>query len=146
MSSNQQIYEGFWTNWAKGRFLGVTLTLTRENGAYLTAFLALFVHISGASFWRLACFIIFRARSRPELDDEIALQQQRVLRNTQSATGALRNVLRIVLRSRNLRKSAWLLFLAGLNFVCFFLAGIFSSRVTSTTSDVLLKPTHCGRW
>lgn len=59
---------------------------------------------------------------------------------------SIRGFTKITIRSKNVRKNLWLLGLACVNFIGFLLAGIFSSKVTSATSDVLLKPTHCGRW
>lgn len=146
MASRQEVYKGFWTNWIDGRVQGATLTLDRESGAYLIAFLALFVHVTGASFWRLASFAIFYFRSHPDLDNIVILQQQTVFRNSASAISSLRGFFRIAIRSRDWKKNFPVILWAGINLIGFLAAGILSSRVTSTRSDVLLKPTHCGQW
>lgn len=145
-SLNQEVYRGFWTNWATGRVKGATLTVSRRDGAYLIAFLALFVHVAGACFWRLASLFIFRAKAQPNLDDSLALRQQVILRNSASAISGLRGFLRISIRSQNLGRNALLIAWSTFNFAGFLAAGILSSKVTSTKSDVLLKPTHCGPW
>ena len=83
MNSSEQVYTGFWTNWTDGRVVGATLTL--RNGAYLVAFLALFVRIVGGHFWRLLCYIIFHYLAHQLDDGEPSLKQQKaVLRNTYS--------------------------------------------------------------
>lgn len=146
MASQQEIYKGFWTNWIDGRVEGATLTLSRDGGAYLIAFLALFVHVSGASFWRMASFAIFYHRSKPDLDHDVILQQQTVFRNSASAISSLRGFFKIFVRSKDWKKSLPAVLWAFLNIAGFLAAGILSSRVTSTRSDVLLMPTDCGEW
>lgn len=46
-TNNYEIKLGFWTNWSDGKILGATMTLTRQNGGYLIAFLAIFVGMAG---------------------------------------------------------------------------------------------------
>ncbi|KAK0614802.1 hypothetical protein DIS24_g11914 [Lasiodiplodia hormozganensis] len=41
------VYCGVWTNWSRGKVLGATLTLSREDGNLLIAFLAFFVTAVG---------------------------------------------------------------------------------------------------
>lgn len=146
MSLNEEFYTGFWTNWAMGRVAGATLTLSRRDGAYLIAFLALFVHVVGACFWRITSFAVFRAKARPSHEDNLELQQQTILRNSASAISGFRGFLKIFIRSKKLERNVLLIAWSILNFVGFLAAGILSSKVTSTRSDVLLQPTHCGRW
>lgn len=146
MASRQEIYQGFWTNRIDGHIKGATLTLSREGGAYIIAFLALFVHMAGSSFWRLASFAIFYIRAHPKLDNNVILQQQTVFRNSTSAVGSLRGFFRVSIRSREWKKNMPVILWAGINVAGFLVAGIFSSRVTSTRSEVLLKPTQCGQW
>ena len=175
MSTTQEIYKGFWVNHAKGSITGSTVTLSTNGGGYLIAFLArkswglnttrttdggieravlikhcpVFVHIAGASFWRLLCYLIFRLRSKPPANseqDDVKNQQQAVLRNSTSSMSAVRGFTKIIIRSKNVPRNISLLGLACVNFAGFIMAGIFSSKVTAATSDVLLVPTHCGRW
>lgn len=142
-----KVYEGLWTNLSEGRVRGATLTLSQTKAAYLIAFLALFVHFSGTSFWRFTSFLVFRSRAHLAPGDKTALQQQATLRNAPSAITALVNLVVATVRSTAKRwdsvaLSAWAL----ANFVAFLVAGILSSRVANTQPDVLLQPTLCGRW
>ena len=83
MDTSEQVYTGFWTNWEQGRVVGSTLTL--RNGAYLVAFLALFVRIVGSHFWRLLCYAIFHYMpSRMDELDRSTTQQKAILRNSYS--------------------------------------------------------------
>lgn len=57
-STGYSAYTGVWTNWSHGRIFGLTLTLSHRNGAFLTAFLALFVTFVGTCFWRITKFAL----------------------------------------------------------------------------------------
>lgn len=146
MASQEEIYQGFWTNWVDGRVNGATLTLSSDRGAYLVAIIALFVHVAGASFWRIASFAIFSYRARPDLNHDVILQQQTIFRNGASAISSLRGFFKIAIRSKDWKKSLLVILWAGINVAGFLAAGVLSSRVTSTRSEVLLEPTICGQW
>jgi hypothetical protein len=45
--TNYEVKLGFWTNWSDGKILGATMTLTRQHGGFLIAFLAIFVGMAG---------------------------------------------------------------------------------------------------
>lgn len=142
-----RVHEGLWTNLSAGKVNGVTLTLSQSKGAYLIAFLALFVHLSGSSFWRFTSFVLFRARAHLTRRDKTALQLQAILRNGPSAITALSNLITAAVRSKqrwdSLALSSWAL----INFIFFLAAGILSSKVAvNQQPEVLLQPTHCGRW
>lgn len=80
------VYLGFWINWSHGRVRGATITLSRNNGSLLIAFLALFVAASGKSFWRLLCFALHQATSAPATpQDGFYHQRQAILRNSETA-------------------------------------------------------------
>ena len=152
MSTNAatgEIYTGTWNNWGNGFVRGATLTLTSSNGAYLVAFLALFVRISGGHFWELLCYTLFRLRSTANPKDGLHHQHQAILRNTSSDAGALSQILIVAYAWRNrarkpFARSATYAVLAALNIATFAIAGIFSSRVATANSDVLLKSSLCG--
>jgi hypothetical protein len=46
-TANYQVKLGFWTNWSNGKILGATMTMSRQNGGFLIAFLAIFVGMAG---------------------------------------------------------------------------------------------------
>lgn len=119
MESNQDVYTGLWTNYAKGRVAGATLTL--HNGAYLVAFLAMFVRVTGNYAWKLLCYLVFHINVTSSPPDETQhRQQQAVLRNSYSAMDAIVKFARIALRSSKgsrfaLAKSVSLSAIAALN-------------------------------
>lgn len=46
-TTNYEVHLGFWTNWSHGQIQGATVTLTRRNGGFLIAFLAIFIGMVG---------------------------------------------------------------------------------------------------
>jgi hypothetical protein len=68
---------------------GATLTLTRESGGLLIAFLALYVSASGQSFWRVGCFVLHRLYSSMEPEDGLYHQRQAILRNSDTAVASV---------------------------------------------------------
>lgn len=149
--SKDEVYLGVWTNWSHGRTRGATLTMTRQNGGLLIAFLALFVGIAGTSFWRVGCFLIHRYLSK-HAGDAVYHQRQAILRNASDSQSGLWALLhtcwawrRYSLAPRRLFPS---ILFAILTFVGFIVAGTFSSAVsTSMGQEVLLKESfNCGSW
>ena len=148
--SDAPVYTGFWINWSGNTVTGATLTV--QNGAYLVAFLAIVVRAAGRHFWQLLCYAAFYALPRvrgPVMDS--ARQQRAVLRNSSSAPDGMIKFVRIALRSRNDSRKASSVPLgfaaaAALNISVFVTAAIFSSAVTRTQSDVVLRPSTCGQW
>jgi hypothetical protein len=143
------VYTGTWTNWAQGYYKGATLTLSNAQGAYLIAFLAIYVQVAGNHFWNLFCYLAFRFRATTQQRDGLYFQQQAILRNTTSPLTVLLYIyfaIRAWYKRANrpvIRCLSFILF-ALLHLACFTLAGIFSSQVTATVSDVLLKDLPCG--
>jgi hypothetical protein len=145
------VYLGFWTNWAHGKIQGSTLTLTRENGNLLIAFLAIFVGATGKSFWRIGCLLMHRYFSTSGFGYQDGLHHQRqiILRNAETPGNALLHLPLVLAAWRGkaqrvvLRLFPVILF-AILTASAFTVAGLFSSRVTTeTASEVLLKGGDC---
>lgn len=101
MVNDQQIYTGPWVNNAHGSVVGATLTLRYRHGAYLIAFLALFVHVAGACLWRLICYGVFQQRAHPDLHDCAKLQEQMILRTSPSSVSGLRYFAFLTARERH---------------------------------------------
>jgi len=141
---------GVWTDWSQGKFHGATLTLSREDGNLLIAFLAFFVAFVGTRFWRLVCLVLHYVSSSHEAKDGVHHQRQVLLRNTPNAESAFWDVAGIGLAWRRNAEKVWsrltpLLALAIACVIGFTLAGGFSSRVASVvSSQVLLSGTNCG--
>ncbi|KAK7994442.1 cytochrome p450 protein [Apiospora marii] len=154
MQTNSAIYLGFWTNWSKGSaVLGLTLTMTRENGNFLIAFTALFVPFVASRFWKIFA-IVFHQRystsnSRDAIGsrDDIYRQRQIALRNSSSPESALTSFVGLMWTWRHAAKRSWLRLLPVTLFVfcsivTFTVAGGFSSQISSA-GDVLLKGDNC---
>lgn len=149
--TNNDIYLGIWTNWSYGSIRGATLTLTRRDGGLLTAFLALFVTVAGTSFWRIACFALHHLLSSETARDGIYHQCQAILRNAGNGTSGLWSLLwinwawRKHTQAQPYRRIMPLITIALTALFGFALAGIFSSRVsTSMGNEVLLSGQNCG--
>lgn len=149
--AHDDVYLGFWTNWAHGRIRGATLTLTQRDGGFLTAFLALFVVQAGTNFWRLACFVLHYVLSSRTPQDGIYHPRQAILRNAASGGSGFTHLLRLTLAWRGVSQARpyWRLLpltaLAFFTLAIFTSAGIFSSKVsTSMSHEVLLRGRNCG--
>ncbi|TKA77902.1 hypothetical protein B0A55_03344 [Friedmanniomyces simplex] len=143
------VYTGFWVNWARGQTLGSTLTLSSRGGLYLVAFLALFVRWSGTHLWGILCFAAFRARAKATSRDGLFYDQQAMLRNSGSDSGALWQIAKMGAQWRKtsrhaVPRSLYLALFAGLHLAAFAVAGIFSAKITGTNSEILLRSDQCG--
>ncbi|KAF2184660.1 hypothetical protein K469DRAFT_739283 [Zopfia rhizophila CBS 207.26] len=132
------VHLGFWTNWSYGAIRGGTITLTRQHGGFLIAFLAIYIGMVGKSFWRLGCFTLHRYLSSGELQD--GLHHQR---------WAWRLMLSMIAWRRHARRPILrllpIILLAFLVSAAFGIASIFSSHVTTdTANEVLLNGERCG--
>lgn len=152
------IYEGFWTNWSKGRFWGYTWTLCPEQATLLTNSMALFTTIAGIQLWTVVRYIIhhFGAYRPPEMSTPHHNQQQFILRNggTDLTTGRLMLTLALTGRrstgARSLR-SFIIGILALVYAFLFMIAGVYSNKAISDSSstrgsEVLSRSEHCGIW
>lgn len=102
------VYTGIWINWTYGRIRGATLTLTRRDAGFLSAFLALFVSVAGRSFWRLFCFIIHSRLSTNTLQDGLHHQRQAILRNAATDMMGLQYFLKLAWNWRKKATKQWL--------------------------------------
>jgi hypothetical protein len=158
MSSPEQpvytgyVYLGVWTNWSRGSFNGLTLTLSHKNGAILTAFLALLITFSGGRFWRIIRLFAHQYLSSEKAKDGIYHQRQVLLRNTDSSSTALVKLFRLSWVWRKhaklnaFRRNSGLMLLAALNTAIFIAASLTSSKVTNSMGDeVLISSPYCGK-
>lgn len=152
LADTYNVHLGFWTNWDHGKIKGATITLTRNNGGLLVAFIAIFVGAAGKSFWRLACFLLHRMLSNSTPQDGIYHQVQAILRNSdtaQDAAWSLSQVLWAWRVPKRLRKPfprlIAIITLAILISLSFGVAGVFSSQITTdTANEVLVTGDNCG--
>lgn len=148
--SEYPVYLGFWTNWSYGRTSGLTLTLTSRNGAFLTAFLALFVSFTGICSWRIARFALHQYFSTDTAQDGLYHQRQNTLRNASSGMSGLISLIRI-LKSWRLRshrpyyRLVPLVTIISLSVMVFAALSILSAKIGSEMGDeVLISSPLCG--
>lgn len=110
-SLSQHVYTGFWVNKAYKSPYGATLTLSRQTGGFLIAFLAIYVGFVGTSVWNIVRFCLhvkFSSRLRP---DGIYHQRQVLLKNARTAPEAVVDSFQLFWAWRNRSKeSVWRLF------------------------------------
>ncbi|KAJ9628419.1 hypothetical protein H2204_009256 [Knufia peltigerae] len=149
ISPYEKVHTGLWTDWTHGRAQGLTLTVTTSQGAYLIAFLAIFVRLAGSHLWDLLCYAWFHARQTTGPRDGLYHQQQALLRNNLSDNRAIWQFSAAGYAWRNkvpgsIRRTIPFLFTALIYFLSFSAAGIFSSNVASVQSTVLISGPVCG--
>jgi hypothetical protein len=145
------IHIGFWINWSQGRIAGATYTVTHRDGGFLIAFLAFFITFVGTCFWRIISFIAHQYFSREDAQDAIYHQRQVIFRNSNSSGAGLWKLLRMLWawrrhgRASPFKRIFPSLLLGLFTLSTFLVAGIFSSRVaTSTSGEVLVSSLNCG--
>ncbi|KAM7196688.1 hypothetical protein V8F33_006028 [Rhypophila sp. PSN 637] len=139
--SGYDVYLGHWINWSRGPILGSTLTMTRTNGNLLIAFLAFFVAIVAARFWRIVCLLVHFRLSSDQPCDALYHQRQAVLRNASNPEEGFWTFLDLILAWRKSSRRPFLrlvppLLLAATCMVIFTVAGGFSSMVQLSADDV----------
>jgi len=146
-SFDDDVYTGIWINRSYGPIYGATLTLTRQNGGFLIAFLAMYVGVTGKSFWKITRFLLHSFFSSTALPNGIYHQQQAILRNSKSALDAVEEVLYAMFawRKRARKNSLCLIPVLALAFIVtasFAIAGISWLSITYSKlfSDCLLYP------
>jgi hypothetical protein len=153
-TSHYDVYLGVWTNWSRGRVFGSTLTLERQNGDLLIAFVAFFVAFVGTRTWRIACTALHYMCSSQGPQDAVHHQRQAILRNSPNPESGLVSFLELLVAwretsratyKRTIQRTVPPLLLAVTCLVGFLVASGFSSRVsTATGTEVLLTGRNCG--
>lgn len=139
-------------NWSYGRVQGSTFTLSLHHSAYLVAFIALFVRLAGGQLWGVIAFLASVKLSSAKPEDGLYHQQQAILRNASSPASVTWDMFKLSwfwkkTPSTVKRRTLALLFSSFTYIAAFAVAGIFSSKVASANSEVLLVPTSsCGNW
>ncbi|OJD30954.1 cytochrome p450 protein [Diplodia corticola] len=150
-SADDDIYIGVWTNWARGRVFGATLTVTSRDGALLVAFLALFVSLAGSGLWKIACFALHHVYSTDAPKDALHHQRQAILRNSANGTSGLIGFVQLLWAWRHssrvdrpYRRTFPLLALTLALVGAFATAGTFSSKIaTAMGHEVLVSSGGC---
>lgn len=113
------------------------------------AVLALFVRLVGSHFWCINCFILHQIRYTPHERDGFHYQYQAILANKLTDLSTFWKLLKVALAWRSnienvKRRALPLLFLTVFHMTAFYAAGIFSSRVSRSAGEVLVKSDVCG--
>lgn len=91
-SLSEHVYTGFWINKAHPSPYGATITLTRQSGGFLIAFLAIYIGLVANSVWTIARFGLHFHFSSRLWPDGVYHQRQVLLKNSKTAQGALVDV------------------------------------------------------
>ncbi|KAI0151628.1 hypothetical protein GGR57DRAFT_513942 [Xylariaceae sp. FL1272] len=142
------VYLGLWTNWSRGRVLGLTLTLTRQDANLLVAFTAFFVAFIGTRFWRVACFAFHQFYAAATPQTAVYHQRQAILRNSSTPESGMRQLLWLSWSNRDRLDRFAPLPMATVGFLCvvtFIAAGGLSSQIsTAVGNEVLIQSLNCG--
>lgn len=148
---DRDFYSGVWTNWGKGRVLGLTLTVSDRDGGILISFLTMFVRLIGNHCWGILSFALHQWRSSTKPQDGLFHQQQVTLRNAKSQSQALWKMAMLTgfwkaNTPRPLRRSIPMISLIMFHLVAFTIAGLFTSRFISSSNETLVPKGVCGSW
>ncbi|KAI0195921.1 hypothetical protein F4808DRAFT_474530 [Astrocystis sublimbata] len=149
-SNGYTVHVGMWTNWDQGSVLGKTLTLSKDDGATLISFTALFITFIASRFWYISSFIFHQHCATAKPRDALHHQRQAILRNAASATSALTMLffLQSAWRNRTERRLYRVAPLMAFSFICivaFSAASGLSSWITKAPGDeVLIRSSSCG--
>lgn len=146
------IYTGAWTNYAKGRVHGATITLSQRDGGLLTSFIAAFVSYVGTRFWQILAFAIHQLSAKRQPRDALHLQRQVIWRNTSDPGDAAWSFYEQAKAWRSTAHRAlwrtvpWMLF-AGLYMAAFAaLATLSGETPKAAGNDRLIRSPRCGLW
>lgn len=147
----ENVYLGVWTNHSRGKIMGVTLTMTRQQGNLLIAFTGFLIPFVASRLWKIICVVLHGIFSTSEPRDTVHHQRQVILRNS-SPDSALVSLLRLLWAWRKSNKGIKrhfrilsLIVLTAIFISLFVVAGGFSSQISSSAgNEVLLKGGNCG--
>jgi hypothetical protein len=150
--SGIRTYTGVWTNWSHGPINGLTLTLEQSQGAFLAAFLAIFVSFSGGMMWNIIRYSLHQENSVPENETRDALHhiRQVILRNSSGAWESSWSLMKTFMAWKGKSSKPGLrclpiAFLGIVNIAGFGIAGVFTGQITKFpgNSTLILGPA-CG--
>ena len=117
----------------------------------MTTFLAVFITWVGLEIWSLLSYALHEYRSTPESQDALHYQQQVLLRSGLTDWKFLWRIIMTTSQWRSsvrglssFRRSAPLATVALLHAILIAVASIFSSKIASTTGQVLVRSSKCG--
>jgi hypothetical protein len=147
------VFLGVWTNWSRGKVMGLTFTTTRQHGNLLVAFTGFLIPFVASRFWCIFCLVFHQYFSTAESRDAVHHQRQVILRNSSSPDSGLASLLRLLwawrksyLCGENHHPRLFpVIFFAICCISAFTVAGGFSSQISSAPGDqVLIQDSLCG--
>ncbi|CCX11990.1 hypothetical protein FPQ18DRAFT_122119 [Pyronema domesticum] len=151
MATNN-IYTGIWTNHARGRVLGSTLTLTDSQALALVSVLAVLItHTSTRSF-KILRYALYHFRNHEVSRDGLARQQDVLLRNGETDMAMLPVLGWIAYKWKGhtknpFRRSSVVFIFTLVHMLLFIVAGVATSFVASGGDQpVIAKGKDCGYW
>lgn len=158
-AGSDAVYTGFWLDHDRGGPVrGATLTLTNQKAAALLAFLAIVVTYAANRSFKIARFCLHRWVHPDDAGADSVTspkrRQQVILRNSETAGGALMSLLdtHVTRRSasrasvRAISKSVLLKFLITAHWLGFIALGILTSKTVVGKTVVSRRTSSCGRW
>ncbi|KAI1359235.1 hypothetical protein F5Y08DRAFT_349862 [Xylaria arbuscula] len=141
------VYTGFWIDWSRGKVIGSTLTLTRDDANLFIAFVAFFLTVVTTQLWSVACFAFHSFFSAQDPRDMLHHQRQALLRNNGARAGMALTLVRLAWVWRQngggIRRVVPLLACTVLLAIGFAAAAGFSSRI-ALGDTVLLRGGNCA--
>lgn len=163
-AGSDAVYTGFWLDYDRGgRVRGSTLTLTNQQAAALLAFLAVvatFAANRSFKIFRFCLHYFIHPPAHPETDAVAGAQrkQQVILRNSETAGGALVSLLDLTIsersggpvsvrvRARAISKSVLLKLVITAHWLVFIALSILTSRTVIGKTVVSRRTDTCGKW
>ncbi|KAI9715206.1 MAG: hypothetical protein M1828_001032 [Chrysothrix sp. TS-e1954] len=146
------IYTGPWIDYSQGVVWGSTITLSPRDAQVLGSFLAAYVTVVGSQLWKIITFAAHQFRAHRGPSDGIHHQQQVILRNSASPSGAALSFFqqawywRGTARRSFLRTVPWGLCAIAYVMVFAVLSVFTSSQVTTSHSATrLVRSPRCGQ-
>ncbi|KAF4982640.1 hypothetical protein FDECE_17464 [Fusarium decemcellulare] len=154
--SSSPVTVGVWTDYSRNGILAKVLTLSNRDATVLVAFLATLVSIVGVRSWRITRFILFMAftpKPAPQVDPEEEttrsqiLAQHVIVRNAETANGAVFSLLGLSFSKSPHRLKAFFLGLMALvHGVVFIALSILTSQIVLGRTVVSRPTSNCGQW
>ena len=158
-AGSNAVYTGFWLDRDRGGLLrGATLTLTNQQAAALLAFLAIVVKFAANRSFKIFRFCMHHLIHPDEggTDSETLAKrrQQVILRNSETAGGALISLLDATISKRSssrasvraISKSVLLKFLITAHWLKFIALSILTSKTFVGKTVVSRRTSTCGKW
>ena len=149
--SEKDYNTGWWINRGIGPVMGLTLTISTRDGGLLISFLTMFVRLVGDHMWGICRFVLHQSRSTRDPKDGLHHQHQATLRNASQQSQTLWKLLTLAWFWRShankpLRRSFPMIGLVIVHITAFTIAGLFTSRLISSSNEVLAPFRACGYW